>query len=88
MKKLITLVIVIMAAGILTYQMLNLARVECDLCIEFKGKRRCTTAFGATHEQALDEAHRTACALVASGVTEVLACQRLNRQNIACRPPL
>ncbi len=36
-------------------------------------------------EEAMNEAHRNACALLASGVTEVLACNRAARQNIECK---
>ncbi|TVQ76321.1 MAG: hypothetical protein EA369_10245 [Bradymonadales bacterium] len=88
MKVVLSLSIVLLVAGLVTYQMIGLARVECQLCIQFKGQRHCTNAFGATHTEALDEAHRTSCALLASGVTEVLACQRQAREEVSCRPPL
>lgn len=68
----------------LTFQMLSLAQTECRLCIEFKGRKECPQAFGPTREQALEEAHRNACAVLASGVTEVLACNRAERTEISC----
>ncbi|MGA0163186.1 MAG: hypothetical protein ACO3LE_02910 [Bdellovibrionota bacterium] len=69
----------------LTWQMLGLAESECKLCIEFKGRTECPTAYGPNDEEAMNEAHRNACALLASGVTEVLACNRAARQNIECK---
>lgn len=82
------LVILILASfgGFLTYEMLKLGEIECSLCIEFKSQRHCSKALGPTEEEATDEAHRNACAILASGVTEVLACNRAQRQQIQCSP--
>lgn len=87
MKIVLTLLFIMIAGGVLSYKMLNLAQVECGLCVEFKGNRKCTTALGATDQEALDEAHRNACALLAGGVTEVLACQRVERLSVQCGQP-
>jgi len=87
-KPLLIFIIVVGVVGVITYQMIGLAKVECELCIEFKSQKHCPTALGATHEEALDEAHRNACAILSSGVTEVLACQRQERQDVSCTPPI
>lgn len=81
------LVIIILAAfgGFLTYKMLHLAEIQCSLCIEFNGKRQCSEAMGPTEDEARTEAHRNACAVLASGVTEVVACNRAEEQDIICQ---
>jgi len=84
-KAMIALFIVVGLGGLLTYKMLSLAQIECRLCIEFKGRKECPTALGPNENEAMDEAHRNACALLASGVTEVLACNRSERTEISCK---
>lgn len=84
MKWIIGIVIVLSLLALLTYKMTHLARLECSLCITFKELRRCTHALGPTNSEALDEAHRSLCAQMASGVTEVLACNRAPREDIQC----
>lgn len=84
-KTLIISFIVLVLLGFLTWKMLHLAQKECSLCIEFKGDRKCLSALGPTDEQALEEAHRSLCAVMTSGVTDVVACQRLPREGVACK---
>lgn len=83
---LLVLLILTAFGAFLTYEMLKLGDIECQLCIEFKSQTHCSTALGPTEKEALDEAHRNACAILASGVTEVLACNRAPRSNIQCSP--
>lgn len=83
-KSLITLAIILMLVGGLTYSMLSLAEVECSLCIHFKGQVVCETAFGPDRDAAIEEAHRAACAQVASGVTDALACNRAVQTDLSC----
>lgn len=78
--------IVVVLGGFLTYQMLSLASYECSLCIEFNGRKECPTALGPSEKEALEEAHRNACAILSSGVTQVLACNRSEAFNVKCEP--
>lgn len=79
-------VIAILVGGValLTYSMMGLGEVSCSLCVEFKGQKNCPKAFGPTEADAQEEAIRTACAQMAGGVTEVLACQRSPVTEIEC----
>ena len=69
---------------LLTYSMMGLGDVECSLCVEFKGVKSCPTAWGPSREAAQEEAMRTACAQLAAGVTEVLACNRAPITDVVC----
>jgi len=84
-KKLLIVFIILIFLGILTWKLLGLAERECFLCIKFKHQNLCDSAFGPTDEQAIDEAHRSLCARLAAGVTEVVACQRVAREEVACK---
>lgn len=79
--------VVFVAFAWLTFKMMKLALVECSMCLIFEGKKHCQSALGPDETTALEEAHRSLCAQLTSGVTEVVACQRLNRDDISCGKP-
>ena len=52
----------------------NLSQYRVEVCIEFNGRSQCRAASAATREQAQRTATDNACALVASGMTDSIAC--------------
>ena len=82
---LLVCVIILVFGGVLTYQLLQLGQVECYLCLDFKENSHCATAKGPDENAALMEAHQNVCAILASGVTEALACQRTQAKNFQCK---
>ena len=69
-------------AGILVYSSLGLGEVKVEVCIEFKGRTGCGTAAAPTEEEALRTAADNACALIASGMTDSIACSRTEPKSI------
>lgn len=63
-------------AAILVYSSLGLGQVKVELCVEFKGRTGCGTAAAPTEEEAIRTASDNACALIASGMTDSIACSR------------
>jgi hypothetical protein len=59
--------------------------VRCEVCIEFGGRSACRAVEGATEREALAAARTNACALLASGVTDTMACERREPTSTACR---
>jgi hypothetical protein len=55
---------------------LGVGDVRCEVCVSFRGREACRSVDAATEQEARDGAHTNACALLASGVTDSLACQR------------
>ena len=51
--------------------------VECEICVEYKGRTACSTALAANVVQAESQAHSGACSQVTGGVTETLECGRI-----------
>ena len=51
------------------------ARVRCEVCMVFKGRRDCRTAQAANREEALRTAITNACAQLSGGVIEVNQCE-------------
>jgi hypothetical protein len=66
------LVLVFIAA--IVYSTLNLRRHRAEVCMEFQGRSSCRVAAASTQEQAIRTATENACALIASGMTDSIAC--------------
>ena len=62
------------------------AKVQCQVCMEFKGRNNCATAVGATEQAAREGAQSTACGPIASGMDEQIGCGRAQPVSVQCRP--
>ena len=60
------------------------AAVECEVCMEFAGETACRTARAGDREAALRGAVSTACAVLSSGVTSGMACDRTPPRSVRC----
>lgn len=78
MKKpvLVGIVFVIVVLAVLVYSSFHLAAYGVEVCMNYNGRTACSTAKGASKETALDSAIQTACAQIASGVTDTIGCGR------------
>jgi len=69
----------------LVYGTLSEAQVECEVCLDFAGGRACRTALAADRSNAMNAAVRAACAVLASGVTQGMACDRTPPSSVQCK---
>ena len=67
---------VLAVLAVIIYSTMNLAHFRVEVCITFRGQSQCRTASADTEEHALRSATSNACALIASGVTDSMACER------------
>ena len=74
--KLVIAAGIVLLLGVLVYSTLSLARFECEVCMTFNGWSACRVAAGATREEAIRTASDNACAFLASGRTDSMACGR------------
>ena len=58
--------------------------VQCELCMEFGGRTACRTASAADRDAAVRGAITTACAMLSSGVTQGLECDRTPPRSLSC----
>lgn len=58
--------------------------VSCEVCIEFRGRTACREALGPTHDEAVRTATDNACAFLASGMTDSVACQNTPPASVRC----
>jgi len=80
-----TLAILVPVAGFVVYSSLQVGSVECEVCMDFAGRRICRTASAAAREEALRAAVDNACALLTSGMTNTIRCQRADPTRAECR---
>lgn len=83
-KWLIPLIVGLGLFGLLLYQLVGQGSMQCKVCVSFKGQRQCASGVGATREVASEEAHRSACSRMASGVTEAFACPNKEPDEVTC----
>ena len=87
-RKKTTLAVVIFAAlvlGLILFSTLSLGGYSCEVCMEFRGQQKCRTAKGSTTEEARKTAIDNACAFLASGVTDSIACTHSPPRSLHCK---
>lgn len=60
------------------------AAVECQVCVVFDGREACRTSSAADREGARRGAVTAACAVLASGVTRGMQCDRVPPRSVQC----
>ena len=58
---------------------------ECEVCVDFAGRNACSIARGGDRDQAIQQALSSACAVITSGVTEVVKCTATVPSSARCR---
>ena len=84
MNKTVVLAIafVVLVLVVLVYTTMGNARYRCEVCIAFQNRTACRTAGAAAEAQALRTATENACAQIASGVTDSIACENTPPQSV------
>jgi len=77
MKKpvLLGIIFVLIVLGVLIYSTMNLAQARVEVCVAYQGRQACRTAAGQDEALATRTATSNACAQIASGVTDSIACE-------------
>jgi hypothetical protein len=70
------ILLVLVILGVIVYSSMNLASNRYEACMTFKGQTNCRTASGSTDQFAMRTAISNACAGIASGVTDSIACEQ------------
>ena len=78
MKKPVLVGIVLFAAlmALIAYSTMGTSSHRVEVCMEFHGQTSCRTTSGASEQFALRTATANACASIASGVTDSIACEQ------------
>jgi len=81
----VTAVVLLGLIGFVVYSSLRVGGVRCEVCIDFEGRQACRAVDANTESEARAAAVTNACALLASGVTQVMACERTPPTKAECR---
>ena len=71
-------------AALVLYASSGLSRHTCEVCIVYDGAKACRKAEGKTKEEAHRTATDTACAMLASGMTDTLKCTATPPESESC----
>jgi hypothetical protein len=82
--KLVVLAFVLAVVGYIVTSSMGIAKVSCEVCIDFKGRRACRTARGPTRDDAIVTARDNACAQIVRGRTENILCGGAQPTKISC----
>lgn len=77
---------VVAVVGYVVTSSMTTAKVSCEVCVDFKGRRACRTARGATREEAIVTARDNACAQIVSGRTDNILCGGSEPTSVTCSP--
>jgi hypothetical protein len=70
--------------ALIGYASMSRERQTCEVCIDYQGRSACRKAEGESVEEARRTATDVACAVLASGMTESLQCQRTEPKSVRC----
>jgi hypothetical protein len=73
---------VVAVLAFLVYSSMHIARYRVEVCIPFQGRTECRVASADTQDHALHTAQSNACALMVSGVTETMQCERVEPSSV------
>ena len=82
--KLVVLAFVLAVVGYIVTSSMGIAKVSCEVCIDFKGRQACRTARGPTRDDAIVTARDNACARIVRGRTENILCGGTQPTSIVC----
>ncbi len=84
MRLALKLSLVAAFAAALVYTALSQGKVECEVCMEFRGRGVCRTVAAAERDQAVAMAVSNACAFLSSGVTPGIQCGQTLPRSVTC----
>ena len=76
--------VLILFMAFVIYRSLHITGYRCSVCLSFRGQDVCRTVDGPTEREARSGATTNACAFLASGVTDSLACERTVPTKVDC----
>jgi hypothetical protein len=73
-KLLVGIGIALGFVGLVSIAIREQMRVECEVCVAYGGRQACESTVAGDRDQALMQAHATACAQISGGVTGGIQC--------------
>ena len=78
-------IFIVVVLALILFSTLSLGGYSCEVCMEFAGANKCRTATGSSEKEAFETARDNACAFLASGVTDSIACTNTAPKSRRCQ---
>ena len=82
--KIALAVAVVAAIGYILLSPMQLGKVSCEVCMEFKGRKSCRTARAPSGDEATVTARDNACAQIAFGREDSILCGNTEPASVRC----
>jgi len=80
-----TIAVLVPIVAFVIYSSFQVSAIECEVCMRFDGREICRSASAARRDEAERSAVDNACAMLASGMTQTMRCQRGEPAKLTCR---
>lgn len=80
----ITVVFAVVMLGIIMYETVGLRQVECEVCMEFEGRKKCLLVKAENEENATQTAKENACSFITGGRAEGFRCSATPPASVKC----
>lgn len=80
----ITVAFSMVMLGIIAYETMGLRQVECEVCMEFEGRKKCLLVKGESEENAMQTAKDNACTFITEGRAEGFRCSATPPASVKC----
>ncbi|MSV35164.1 MAG: hypothetical protein EXQ47_06130 [Bryobacterales bacterium] len=80
----VTVVFGVVMMGIIAYETMGLRQVECEVCMEFEGRKKCLLVKGESEENAMQTAKDNACSFITNGRAEGFRCSSTPPASVKC----
>jgi len=84
-NQILAAIVIIGFIGFVIWSTFGAQSVECEVCMEFNGRRNCAVASGGTPDAAAETAQNTACGPVTNGMNDAIACGNIAPASRVCR---
>ena len=79
------IVFVAVTLAAIFYLTMHLEQYECEVCMEFEGRKKCLTVQGESEQQAMQTAKDNACSFITNGRAESLRCSQTPPATTQCK---
>jgi len=79
-----TILFLTLLVVVVVYRSLTITHLECDVCLSFAGQQVCRTAASGDRKSTIESAVTSACANLASGMTDSIRCQNTPPDSVQC----
>jgi len=84
MRTVVGIVLGVAFVGFMIYAALREGRVQCEVCVDFRGSSVCRTSAAVDRDAAIQGAVASACAVLSGGVTDGIQCSATPPSAIRC----